>query len=122
MKLYLIGGLGADKRVFEELDLKGATQVMEWVSPTLEESLPDYVQRLLPQIDTNEAFALLGVSFGGIIALELAKKINPTLIFLISSVVTADQLPQNYVKIGQTGVLNAIPDALIKPPNFLLGY
>jgi len=36
------------------------------------ESLKDYSIRLSKVIDTNPAFELLGVSFGGIIAVEMS--------------------------------------------------
>ena len=116
MKIYLIGGLGADERVFKFLKLKNQTQVISWIAPYSEENLKSYVQRLVPQINQDEEFSILVVSFGGIVAVELSKIINPKKVILISSVATSDQLPRAYVSIGKTGILNIIPDCLIKPP------
>lgn len=122
MKLYLIGGLGADKRVFKYLKLNFDTQVIEWISPEPKEALKLYVNRLRVQINTEEDFAILGVSFGGIVAIELAKLLNPKIVFLISSVSSSDQLPKKYIRLGKLKLLNLIPNSLIKPPKFLLGY
>jgi len=122
MKLYLIGGLGADERVFEHLDLTCDFQVIEWVNPNNKESLSSYTERLIAQIDTSEKFMLLGVSFGGIIAIELAKHISPKKIILISSVANHNQLPKIYLSIGKTGILNLISNSLIKPNGFLQKY
>lgn len=122
MKLYLIGGLGADSRVFDYLQLDSETQVIDWIKPVRNESLADYVSRLKKQIDTEQDFGLLGVSFGGLIAVELAKQIESSKLILISSVEIADQLPRKFVWIGKTGVLKLIPDALIRPPRFIQSY
>lgn len=122
MKLYLIGGLGADERVFKYLELNSETQVIQWIQPKPNEELKDYAKRLSNQINQNEDFGLLGVSFGGIVANELTKLIEPQILILVSSVETSSQLPKTYVSIGKTGILKIIPDSLIKPPNQLLGF
>jgi len=69
MKIYLIGGLGADERVFKYLKLDCETQVIKWLEPKQKETIISYSKRLLKQINQEENFALLGVSFGGIIAI-----------------------------------------------------
>lgn len=51
MKLYLIGGLGADKRVFEKLKIDVTTEVIEWIKPENNDDLNSYVKRLSAQID-----------------------------------------------------------------------
>lgn len=122
MKLYLIGGLGADERVFKYLDIETETQVIKWIDPRPKEELNHYAKRLLEQIDQNEDFGLLGVSFGGIVAIELAKLTQPQKLILVSSVETNNQLPKTYVAIGKTQILKIIPNTLIKPPKLLLGY
>lgn len=122
MKLYLIGGLGADERVFKYLKLNCETQVIQWIQPKPNEDLKDYAKRLSNQINQNKDFGLLGVSFGGIIAIELAKLIQPKKMILVSSVETNSQLPKTYISIGKTRILNIIPDSLIKPPNQIQGF
>jgi len=77
---------------------------------------------LLEQIDQEEEFGILGVSFGGIIAVELAKISDPSKVILVSSVEEYSQLPRIYVTLGKMGLLNLIPDAMIKPPNYLLTF
>ena len=96
MKFYLIGGLGADERVFECLQLNVDCKVIKWIKPYKNEALDSYTLRILPQIEQHEKFALLGVSFGGIVAIEIAKIIKPELLILISSVTDSKQFPLNY--------------------------
>lgn len=90
--------------------------------PLRNESLKAYVQRLSAQIDTSEEFAIVGVSFGGIVAVELNKIICPKQTILISSAMTSKQLPRAYVALGKTGILNLIPNFLIKPPQFVMYF
>ena len=122
MKLYLIGGLGADERVFNYLELDVATTVIKWIEPKPKEELKLYAIRLIEQINQKDEFGILGVSFGGIIAIEISKLIKPKKLILISSVETSTQLPQIYISLGKTQILNLIPNQLIKPPKPLLSF
>ena len=122
MKLYLIGGLGADHRVFEYLKLEVPTYIIKWNKPHKKEPIVKYAERLIVQIDTSEKFAIAGVSFGGILAIEISKIVIPQSLILISSVIESSQLPRIYVSIGKLGVLKLVPNLFIKPPTFLSTY
>lgn len=122
MKLYLIGGLGADERVFNYLELDIETTVLEWIEPKTMEELQSYAIRLVEQINQKEEFGILGVSFGGIVAIEMSKLIKPSKLILISSVETYRQLPRKYVSIGRLKILNLIPNQFLKPPKPLLDF
>ena len=101
MKLYLLSGLGADYRVFRRLKIQGVTtQLIEWIQPKKNESLESYTQRLLPQIQEETPIHLLGVSFGGIIAQELAKIKSCKSLTIISSVKSKEEysLPLKIVR------------------------
>jgi len=123
--LYLIGGLGADGRVFKYLNLNIKTKIIQWIEPGRKEEISSYAFRLSKQINQDEEFGILGVSFGGIMAIEISKHIKPTKLLLISSVETKNQLPQKYLLLGKTQILKLIPNSFIKPPqpifNFLFG-
>ena len=65
--VYLLSGLGADKRVFEFLDLSDfKVNHIDWIEPIDNETIESYAQRLLIQITTDRPI-IIGVSFGGII-------------------------------------------------------
>jgi pimeloyl-ACP methyl ester carboxylesterase len=93
--VYFISGLGADKRAFEKLTLPQNITIkyVEWVENSEEESLAGYCHKLCDQINTKEDFSLVGLSFGGIVAVELAKIIKPKQVILISSIATSKELP-----------------------------
>lgn len=121
MNLYMIGGLGADERVFKYLKLDTRIQVIRWLEPMPNQTLRSYSRRLLDQIHQKEEFGLLGVSFGGIVAVEISKLVKPQKLILISSVETSNQLPRIYRFLGRTRILNLIPSLMIKPPKLILG-
>ncbi len=86
--------MGANKDLFSnQRDAGFEMEVLEWITPHAQESIEDYSERLAKSIDTNEEFILAGVSFGGIIAVEIAKKLNPLKTILISSVPTYQEYP-----------------------------
>ncbi len=122
MTYYLIGGLGADKRVFDLISINADTVFLKWLGPFKQESLVSYVNRLSAQIDTKQPYGIIGVSFGGIVAVELAKILKPKYTVLISSVSKSSQLPKAYLALGKLGLLNLIPNGLIKPPQVLLNF
>lgn len=118
----MIGGLGADERVFKYLKLDTETHIIKWINPKPKEELRSYAKRLLEQINQQQEFGLLGVSFGGIIAIEISKLVKPSKLILISSVEESKQLPSKYVTLGKTQILNLIPNKIIKPPQAIMNY
>ena len=120
--VYAIGGLGADKRVFKNLVLDSPITFLKWTEPKGCRSLMDYATKLKLQIKENEKIILIGVSFGGMVALEIAKQIKVTKIILISSVSNASQLPRFQVLLGRLGLLDVLPNSVIKPPYFVFNY
>ncbi|MFT4760495.1 MAG: hypothetical protein ACI9LN_002468, partial [Saprospiraceae bacterium] len=119
MKIYGISGLGADKRVFKYLKLDCEFISIDWIPPCENESIESYSLRLSKVINTNEEFGILGVSFGGLVATEISKKLNPKLTILISSAETNQELRSIYSFFGKTGIINWLPKQLFDPPRFL---
>lgn len=116
MTIYALPGLGADERVFKYLSLK--VKPLQWITPGNRESLASYVQRLIAQIDTSKAFALIGVSFGGMVAVEMSKYIAPQKIIIISSAATKDELPCTIGFVRKSEMVKVIPGFMLKPPSF----
>lgn len=118
MKLiYLLSGLGADKRVFEFLDLN-AFQInfIDWIAPADKESIEDYAKRLCAQVTTDKP-TLVGVSFGGMIALEIAKHIACEKVVLISSAKTKLEVPFYFRAAGKVGLHKLVPVQIFKKVN-----
>jgi hypothetical protein len=72
--VYILSGLGADKRVFDFLKLDDVELIhMEWIRPEMSESIEAYVKRICKQIVTDKP-TLIGVSFGEKSQLKLLSK------------------------------------------------
>lgn len=116
-EVYLLSGLGADRRVFDAVDLSGfKTNHVTWVDPEGNESLEHYAKRLLGQIKTQRPI-LIGVSFGGMMAIEIAKLLETEKVVVISSVKTGLELPWYFRMAGFLRLHKLIPIALFKSVN-----
>jgi pimeloyl-ACP methyl ester carboxylesterase len=99
-KVFFISGLGADKRVFSFLDLSFCEPVyIDWIDPLKKESLESYALRLRKTIAHPEP-VIVGISFGGMLATEMAKADPGIRAIIISSSKTADEFP-GYLRIGK---------------------
>jgi pimeloyl-ACP methyl ester carboxylesterase len=92
--IYLIPGVGANDKIFQNLDLKGYDVVhIKWPKHKKTETVQSYVKKLIPQIKKDTQPILVGMSFGGIVAVELAKLIKPEKTIIISSIKTYHERP-----------------------------
>ncbi|WP_426058584.1 alpha/beta hydrolase [Hymenobacter sp. B1770] len=111
---YLIPGLGADERVFKFLCLEDQTHVLRWLPPeSLREPLLHYAARLAEAVPEQRACWLVGVSFGGILALEVAQLRPLARVVLISSFVGHGELPWVAGLARVTGLHHLLPPQLL---------
>ena len=117
-ELFLFSGLGADKRVYEYLDLSAyKVNHVDWIDPLPNESIEQYAGRLSGKIGKNNPI-LVGVSFGGLIAIEIAKQISVDKIILISSAKSRKDIPAPRFHFTRKLRLHRfIPTRLLKNPN-----
>jgi pimeloyl-ACP methyl ester carboxylesterase len=118
-EIYLLSGLGADKRVFDFVDLSGfKLNHVDWIDPTDNESIENYAKRLLGQIRTERP-TIIGVSFGGMVTVEIAKQMDTEKVILISSAKTRFDIPFYFRIIGQLGLNKLVPSRIFKTVNSL---
>ncbi|MBC8085287.1 MAG: alpha/beta hydrolase, partial [Hymenobacter sp.] len=113
---YLIPGLGADERVFQNLRplLRGETRILPWLTPEPDESLPGYAARMAATIPPEQAGLLVGVSFGGMVGLEISR-LRPRLrAVLVSSIPDASCLPPLLRLIRLTRAYRLFPPQWLK--------
>ncbi len=122
MNIYAIPGLGADERVFQYLIVTPKIVVLKWIEFGKNETLKSYAQRMVKQIDQTQPFALLGVSFGAMLAVEMSLITRPVCTVLISSVEVASELPKTYKWVGRTQLIPNLPLFLFKPPKWLITW
>jgi pimeloyl-ACP methyl ester carboxylesterase len=120
--IYIFSGLGADERVFKDLDFSGFdVTFIRWTIPKDNVTIENYAKRLIEQILTKRP-TLVGLSFGGIIATEVAKLIETDKIILIASAKTRQEIPFYYRFAGQLKLHKLLPTRLLKQPNFLSNW
>jgi pimeloyl-ACP methyl ester carboxylesterase len=113
-EIYLVSGLGADERVFEYLDLQPYKRTcLQWIRANEDETLEQYAARLCEQIKVENP-VLIGVSFGGMIAVEIGKLIKTEKIILISSVKTKEDIPLHYRVMGAVNFNKLMPMGRMK--------
>ena len=116
-KCYLLSGLGADGTVFQYLDFEGVeVEYMEWLPPLPKETLPAYAKRMTQKITTPYPI-LVGLSFGGMVAMEIAKQIPVKKVILISSAKERKELPWFYRFSAKLKLQKILPYTLIKRTN-----
>lgn len=120
--IWFISGLGADERAFQNLDVSGWNpNFVHWSPPETKDTIADYAQRLLPQI-TNAKPILIGYSFGGMVAVELAKMMEIEKIIIVSSAKNRKELPPWYRTAADIPVYRLLPPDWIKRPMALYYY
>ena len=93
MKVYFISGLGADEKAFQSLQLPGVEPVhLNWMPPLKKESIEAYARRMSYRI-TEPDPVIIGLSFGGMMAIEISKIIPVKKLILISSAKGKHELP-----------------------------
>jgi pimeloyl-ACP methyl ester carboxylesterase len=121
LKAYFISGLGADRRAFYKIQLPPGFQpvYIDWIDPLPNERFEDYAQRLSASIDTSHDFILIGLSLGGMIASEIAKRIKPKKLIIISSLGCNSERPWYFKLAGKLGLHRIISPFLYKRATLL---
>lgn len=86
-KIYFISGLGADRRAFDRIEeFNGYQKVfIDWKSNHKKESIKSYSKRLFENFTIAPDDNIISLSFGGLIAQEIALSHKISKIILISS-------------------------------------
>jgi pimeloyl-ACP methyl ester carboxylesterase len=116
--LVMLPGLAADQGLFEALELPGVNVVHPgWLEPaSSDESLSAYTKRygrwLLERVSKDNLY-LCGMSFGGLVALEIAKQFHETKkALLIASPILRSQTTAQFR--GLEFLLRTLPDGAVR--------
>jgi pimeloyl-ACP methyl ester carboxylesterase len=119
LPIYLISGLGADERVFSRLDFIGHEVFhIKWITPQMHDTLETYAAKLVEQV-THSNCILVGVSLGGMLAVEMAIYLPNSNIIIISSAKSRNELPW-YFKIPY--IYHFVPISLMRHGHLLADY
>lgn len=92
--LVLFSGLAADATVFTPQKVAFPQLVVpDWPVPSNEETMASYCERIANELRLHAPCVIGGASFGGIIAQEVSKHLEPQAVVLIGSIRSPSELP-----------------------------
>lgn len=112
-KAYCIPGLGTDKRLFSKYHFTFPIEVLEYFSPEPDDTMNSYAKKLSQKIDTSKPFILIGVSMGGMLAVEMTRFLSPQMLILVSSAKTYREIPLKWRLFRFIPIYRLISDKLI---------
>ena len=126
MTIYCFSGLGADERAFQFLRFPEYVIIhVNWIDPLKNESLESYAYRISKVINTSEPFILLGLSFGGMLCIEITKIMKPEALILLSSIAGRHEMPVRMKISGALNLYRFVPTKYFTKPSkiahFLFG-
>jgi pimeloyl-ACP methyl ester carboxylesterase len=106
---------------FKRIKLPGGYEpvYLDWITPEKDELLSNYARRFSSLIKNDDAFILIGLSFGGMLACEIARLRNPMKTIIISSLASSSELPWYFKRAGSIGLHKAVPIKLLKAGTIL---
>lgn len=114
-KLFVISGLGADERLFKNLDLSGYEVVpVIWIEPEKNDTLTTYASKLIQQFGIEPGSNLIGVSLGGMLTVEIAKQVELNHAIMISSIKSKAEAPWYFAFFRNMPVYKLLSGEFIK--------
>lgn len=115
-KIFLIPGLGADTRIYNNIELGDDQDVIpvDWIEPNQYDTLNTYAQKLIHQYFITENSIVIGNSLGGMIAIEIAKQVRLNKVILISSIKTKSEAPFYFKLFKVLPLQKLIPGTLLQ--------
>ena len=118
-KIFIFSGLGADHRVFHKMNFQDWEPVfIHWLEPLKKETMQEYALRISQQI-TEPNPIVLGISFGGMMAIEVSKFLPFQKLILLASAKTKQEIPLLYRILGKLKVPLFFPMKWLKKSNRL---
>jgi pimeloyl-ACP methyl ester carboxylesterase len=122
-RIFLIPGLGADTRIYKNIDLQGNEVVnVNWIEPDKSDTLSSYAQKLIDRYHITPHSIVIGNSLGGMITIEIANKIDLDKVILISSIKTVNEAPSNFKLVRYLPLYKLIPARLITSMGFIIRF
>jgi len=114
IRVYMISGLGADKRLYRNIRIDNADiTYVDWIEPDKKDTLADYAQKLIDTYHIAPGSVVIGTSLGGLLTVEIAKKITLKKAILISSIKTIREAPAYFTFLRWFPVYKLMPNKLI---------
>lgn len=115
--VYCLHGQGSDTRLFTHFRLDSTAFNLYLITlpmPDCGGNMAQLATKILAEIDTTEAFILVGVSLGGMVAVEINEQFRAQKVVLISSAKSSKEIPFRYRFMHFLPIYRLIPRVLYK--------
>jgi pimeloyl-ACP methyl ester carboxylesterase len=113
--LFVLPGIGGDERLFDAQRAVRDIRTIAWIPHAhRRETMMQYAHRLAARLHIDAPFDLGGSSFGGMVALELARYLAPENVFLFGSCRSPRSIAPSLRALRW--VTPVLPDRLLHPP------
>ncbi|HOZ85056.1 MAG TPA: hypothetical protein PK191_06165 [Niabella sp.] len=120
--IFVFSGLGIDQRVFENIDFGPfPIKFINWITPFPNENIESYATRISTPL-INENAIIIGLSFGGILGIEISKIKKIKKLILISSAKTKFELPLIFRMVGLCRLNKLFPNNILKHKNLVTSW
>jgi hypothetical protein len=120
-KVFLISGLGADRRLFNKLELPGYEIVfVDWIEPEPTDTIPSYAKKLVEQYDIKPNSNVLGVSLGGVMTVEISSIVPLRKAIIVSSVKSASEFPTYFKVFRKLPLYKIIPHGFYSSIGYII--
>jgi len=114
--IYCISGLAADHRMFKNLSINGYELLpLPWVAFDKADNMASYAVKMVAGINDEHAI-IIGLSFGGMLAVEIAKAHPSWKIFIVSSAKTTAELGYDSDFLRWLSGKDIVPTSLLNKP------
>jgi pimeloyl-ACP methyl ester carboxylesterase len=121
MHYYILSGLGADERVFSKIQFPENHTHLAWIENEPNETLQAYAARMAQKI-VHPNPVLIGLSFGGIVAQEIAAILPIKELILISTIKSKSEKPWYMTLAGAVHFPDLLPKTFLENANQLTAY
>ena len=120
--IFLIAGLGADTRLYNNIDLPDGYEVIpvDWIEPHQTDTLKTYAQKLIYQYNITDRSIVIGTSLGGILAIEISKIVRLNKVVIISSIKTSGEAPGYFKLFRNLPVFKLLPGKIFTSVGFII--
>lgn len=121
-KIYFIPGIEMDPKIYRLYKFEDfQNHIIKWPPPFPKEPFSHYAKRIAEQITDKEPY-LIGFSFGGMLAIEIAKILTPKKVILVSSAKTCHEYPFYIRFLAKTKCYHLLPKYLYTQSNPIRNY
>ncbi|MHB8207537.1 alpha/beta fold hydrolase [Mucilaginibacter sp.] len=113
--------MGADTRLYNNIDISEDEVVpVDWIEPHKTDTLETYAQKIMYQYNIRPSSVVIGTSLGGMLTIEIAKKVNLKKAILISSIKAVNEAPRYFSIFKALPIYKLLPLMLLNKLGFLI--